>query len=122
MAPPATISTARVLYRRNDGTWGGLPYGLAASNTEIRVLPHDEASSAFTAALGAEAEAVGGAMSYEWQASATFVEVPGVRRLAEGALAIVPSTDEVAPLPVPLIAPMSLTPRRVAPITGGFRS
>jgi hypothetical protein len=101
-ALPATVSTARVVYRRNDGTWGGLPFGLAAAGTEIRVLPHDETSSAFTAALAAQAETVGGSTSYEWQVSATFVEVPGLRRLAEGALAIVPSTDAVAPLPVPL--------------------
>lgn len=104
LAPPATITAARVTYRRNDGTWGGLPFGLAASSTEIRVLPHDEASSGFTQELARIAETQGGPMSFEWQATATFVEVPGVRRLAEGALLIVPATVEVAPVPTLLEA------------------
>lgn len=95
LAPPATITAARVTYRRNDGTWGPLPFGLAASSTEIRVLPHDQASSDFTAELARVAETSGGPVSFEWQATATFAEVPGVRRLAEGALMIVPALDAV---------------------------
>lgn len=100
-AVPATFDQASVVYRRNDGTWGGLPFGLAASSTELRVLPHDAASSSFTAALAAEAEANGGPVSFDWQATATFTDAPGVRRLVEGALAIIPALPAGPPAPVP---------------------
>lgn len=100
-AVPATITAAQVVYRRNDGTWGGLPFGLAASGTELRILPHDTASSSFTAALAASGEA-GGPNSYEWQATATFAEVPGVRRLAEGALMVIPATVAGPPVLEPV--------------------
>lgn len=94
-ATPATLAGAEVLYRSADGTWQPVPFGLAAADTELRVLPPDAASAAFTQAL-AEAADVGGPVSYEWEAAARVAGAGGPRvRLAEGALLFVPSTVRV---------------------------
>jgi hypothetical protein len=91
-ATPAVLVDAEVVYRSADGTWQPVPFGLAAGDTELRVLPPDAASAAFTTALAAAAE-VGGPVSHEWEAAAT---IGGRRvRLAEGAFMFVPSTVRV---------------------------
>jgi hypothetical protein len=89
-ATPEPIAEAFVNYRTNVGTWAPVPFGLTASDTELRVLPPDAASSAFTAQLAGAAE-VGGPTSYEWEASARFASGGQWVRLAEGALMFVPS-------------------------------
>lgn len=89
-ATPEPIAEAFVNYRTNAGTWQPVPFGLAAADTELRVLPPDAASVAFTTALAAAAE-VGGPTSYEWEASARLASGGQWVRLAEGALMFVPS-------------------------------
>jgi hypothetical protein len=101
-ATPATLDEVAVDYRNNAGAWAPLPYTIENGDT-IRLLPHDDTTRAFTSGLSSQAEAPsGGPVSFEWQATATLVEVEGWRRIAEGALIVVPG-QVAAPVPTPVV-------------------
>jgi len=102
-ATPATITEHEVDYRNNAGAWVELPHVLDEGDTVLRLLPHDEATRTFTQGLSSQAEAAsGGPVSFEWQATAQLAEVPGSRRIAEGALIVIPG-QVAAPVPTPVV-------------------
>lgn len=99
-AQPGTFTTVAVDYRASGGVWTPMPFELAAGDTEVRLLPHDQTTRDFTSSLSSQGEAAA-PTSFDWQATVQLIEVPGWRRIVEGALVVVPG-QVAAPAPEPV--------------------